>query len=317
MLHQRVSAETLGCARIWVFGIWLVSVSLTPFSDLARFPTEVLRYIGVLRLVPGAAWPLLLSPAGLWGLKLALLAGLALLVLGTPGYRPVAVATCAMLTFYQGLIRGFTYTNHGELPLLYAAWILAVFPANDALAVGRPRGAGRAPVLYRAPMQLTALVLLLCYGLVGVRRLVESAPGIFLDGTIVHYVSVRAAPGRGQFGDVGLAVLEHPALARLLTLGFAVIGVFEAVAPLCPLTRRLRIVWVPVIVAFHLGVWVLMGFLFLFNLLMIPVFLVEVERLVTRLPVGATRGPQRMRRPDAQPTAGVERGSTHPGRSGD
>jgi hypothetical protein len=283
MLHQRVSPETLGLARIWVFGIWLVSVLLTPFSDLARFPIEVLRPIGVLQLIPSAAWPVLLSHAGLIGLKMTLAGGLGLLVLGVPGYRTVALLTCAALTFHQGLIRGFTFTNHGELPLLYAAWVLALFPAADALALGRRPSSPRPPVTYRAAMQLAALVLLIGYSLVGVRRLVESAPGIFLDGTIVHYVAVRAAASRGTFGDLGLTALLHPGLARALTLGFPMVGVCEALAPLCLVSRWFRMVWVPVIVTFHLGVWVLMGFLFLFNLLMIPVFLADVDHLVTRL----------------------------------
>jgi hypothetical protein len=297
MLHQRVSPETLGCARIWVFGIWLVSVLLTPFSDLARFPVEILRPIGVLQLIPPFAWPALLSPAGVLGLKIALLAGVALLVLGLPGYRLTALLTCALLTFYQGLIRGFTFTNHGELPLLYTAWVLALFPAADALALGPRRGPARAPVIYSAAMQLCALVLLLCYSLVGVRRLVESAPGIFLDGTIIHYVAVRAAASRGTFGDLGLAVLQHPGLARAITLGFPVIGLCEALAPFCLVSRWFRLVWLPVMVAFHLGVWMLMGFLFLFNLLMIPVFLTEVDRLVARLPVGIRGRAARLRPP--------------------
>ena len=286
MLHQRVSPETLGCARIWVFGIWLVSASFTPFSDLARFPIETLRPIGVLQLIPSPVWPVLLSPAGVGGLKVALLAGLTFLVLGLPGYRPVALLTCAMLTLYQGLLRGLTYTNHGELPLLYATWVLALFPAADALALGRRRIAVRAPVMYSAPMQLIALVLLLGYSLVGIRRLEGSAPGIFLDGTIVHYVAARAAPGRGPFGDFGLVVLEQPAVARLFMLGFPVVGLFEALAPLCLVSSRFRMAWVPVMASFHLAVWVFMGFLFLFNLLMIPMFLTEADRFVSRLRIG-------------------------------
>lgn len=95
----------------------------------ARFPIETLRPIGVRKLVPNPAWPVLLSPAGVWALKVGLPVGLALLVLGLPGYRLVALLTCAMLTFYQGLLRGLTFTNHAELPLLYATWVLALFPA--------------------------------------------------------------------------------------------------------------------------------------------------------------------------------------------
>ena len=108
-------------------------------------------------------------------------------------------------------------------------------------------------MIYSAAMQLIALVLLICYGLVGIRRLVESTPGIVLDGTIVHYVAARAASGRGRFGDVGLSVLEHPWLARLFVLGFPVVGLFEALAPLCLVSRWFRMAWIPVIVGFHMG----------------------------------------------------------------
>jgi hypothetical protein len=242
MLHQRVSLETLACARIWVFGIWLASVLLTPFSDLARFPIEVLRPIAALQLIPNAARAVLLSPAGFVGLKLALVGGLALLVLGVPGYRPVALLTCcAALAFYQGLLRGFTFTNHGELPLRYAAWVLALFPAADTLAVA-PRPGSPRPVTCRAAMQLVALVLLVCDGLVGMQRLAESAPGILQGGTIVHYVAARAAASRGTFGDLGLTVLQHPGLARALTLGFPVVGLCETLAPLCLVSRWFRLV---------------------------------------------------------------------------
>lgn len=282
MLHERVSPRTLGCARVWVFGIWLVWVCLDPLPDLARYPAEILRPIGVLRLVPSVAWPLLLSPVGLWGLKLVLLAGLAALTLGLPGYRPIALVTCALLTLYQGLIRGLTFSNHGELALLYATWVLALFPAAGAMALRPRREPDAAPVMYSAPMQLIALILLTSYSLVGVRRLMESAPAIFLDDTIVRYVALRAAPGRGAFGDMGLAVLEHPWLALLLAVGFPVVSIFETLAPLCLFNRWFRYAWLLVVVLFHLGTWVLMGILFLFNLLMIPVFVTEVDRLLSR-----------------------------------
>ena len=46
----------------------------------------------------------------------------------------LAIFTCILLTFYQGLIRGYGYINHGELPILYAAYVLAVFPSAHALS---------------------------------------------------------------------------------------------------------------------------------------------------------------------------------------
>src|SRR5437660_907963 len=100
---------------------------------MADMPVDRIEPAGVLGLIPEAAWPWLWTSAALWTLKILLLIGLTLLVLGAPRYHAMAVAICLLLTLYQGMPRSFGFLNHAQLALLYAAYVLAAFPCSDAL----------------------------------------------------------------------------------------------------------------------------------------------------------------------------------------
>src|SRR3712207_2325391 len=119
MLHDRVSPQTLGLVRIWVFGLWLVQTLSFPLWQRAGAPN--FEPVGVLRLIPAAAWVVLDTTAVYKGVIAALLFFLAALVLGVGPYRWLAVVTCVLLTFSQGIARSFDYIGHNELVLLYAA----------------------------------------------------------------------------------------------------------------------------------------------------------------------------------------------------
>ena len=134
MLHENVSPQTLGFARIAVYGAWLWHIFKDPLDKVVEVPLAYFSPIGVLRLVPEPLWQLIYTADFLSALKLAMLVGLALLVTGIGPFRVLAVFTCIMLTLYQGLVRGFGFINHGELSMLYAAYVLAAFPSADAFS---------------------------------------------------------------------------------------------------------------------------------------------------------------------------------------
>src|SRR5205823_10496023 len=118
-----------------------------------------------------------------------------------------------------------------------------------------------------APMMVIAFMISLTYAFVGTRRLVASAPEIFLDGSIFRYVALCSAQG-GAFGhQSGLSPLEQPWPALLLQIGFPIITVLEGLTPLCLISRRFRWVWLVVMVPFHCVTWYLMKIFFLYNIL--------------------------------------------------
>ena len=275
-MNKKVSPQTLGFARIWVYALWFQRISIDPFSQLAELPIEILRPIGVMRYIPESLYGYICTAPVLGALKVVMLVGLALLILGVGPYRRIAICTCILLTVHQGLVR-FGEISHSELGMLYAAYVLAVFPAADALSLRRERVKCAPPVMYAAPMMVIAFMISLTYAFVGTRRLVARAPEIFLDGSILRYVALRSAEG-GTFGhQYGLLALEQPWLALLLQIGFPIITVLEGLTPLCLISRRFRWVWLIVMVLFHCLTPYLMNIFFLYNILLLLVFFIDID----------------------------------------
>jgi len=281
MLHERVSPRTLGLARMWVFGLWIHRLLTEPFPEVAAMPLAVFQPIGVLRLLPASLWPAVLTTPALEALRAILLAGLVLVALGVPGYRLLAPLVCLVGTFQQGLVRSFGYVSHGELGLVYAAWVLACFPAADALALRRRPQRYAAPVMYAAPMRIVAGVLAVLYAFVGIRRLAAGAPEVFVDGSILRWAVLRALQG-GVGEGYGDEIVAVPWLATLLVVGFPLVTVLEALAPLCLVSPRFRAAWLGVMVPFHLATRAVLQIFFRYNLLLLPLFFVEIERQIDR-----------------------------------
>lgn len=278
MLHEKVSPQTLGFARISVYGIWFWHVLKDPLGKVAEVPFEYFSPIGVLQIVPQPLWRLIYTTEFLSALKLTMLVGLALLLLGVGPFRCIAIFTCILLTFYQGLIRGFGYINHGELPMLYAAYVLAAFPSAHALSLRRGQADRAQPAMYSAPMMAVGLLLALTYTFVGARRLVEGGLEIFGNGTIIHMIALRSfEPGPSGSG-YGHLVLEHPWLALMLQVGFPIVTIFELLSPLCLFYGRFRWAWILVISAFHVATGLFMQIWFTANFLLILVFLTDIDR---------------------------------------
>lgn len=280
MLHEKVSPQTLGFARIAVYGIWFWHVLKDPVSKVAEVPFESFSPIGILQLVPQPLWRLIYTTEFLSALKLTMLVGLALLVLGFGPFRCMAIFTCILVTIYQGVIRGFGYINHGELPMLYAAYVLAAFPSAHALSL-RPGHVDRVhQVMYRAPMMAVGLLLAFTYTFVGARRLAEGGLEIFGNGTIIHMIALRSfEPGPSGTG-YGYLVLEYPWLALMLQVGFPIVTIFELLSPLGLFYRGFRWAWILIITAFHVATGLFMQIWFTANFLLILVFLTDVDRLL-------------------------------------
>ena len=290
MLHENVSPHTLGFARLAVYGTWFWHIVKDPLANVVDVPIEYFSPIGVLRLVPEPLWQLLYTADFLSALKLAMLVCLALLVLGVGPFRCIAICTCILLTFYQGVVRGFGFINHGELSILYAAYVLAVFPSVDALSLRRGKVDYAQPIMYKAPMIAVAFLLCLAYMFVGAQRLFKGGLEIFTNGTIIHMVALRSfGPGPSGSG-FGHLVLEHPWLAFMLQVGFPIVTVFELLSPLCLFYRHFRWAWLPVMLSFHLATGLFMQIWFTANFLLIFVFLTNIDRLL------AAWLPQRRRR---------------------
>lgn len=271
MLHRNGSPTALGLARITVFSIWLFSIAVTPVMLYSVLPESLFTPVGVFRFLPPELFHFALNESFLMGLKAALMALCGLLVLGVRPFTPLAVGTCALLLFYDFLMKGFNgYVNHAQLGILYGALVLAVFPAADGLSVMGPSKRPAPRAHYAAPMFVVALLLAFAYSFIGTHRVVQNGLGIFTGDAIVTLLAVRSL----EFSATGFGTLPLtlPALAPFLKLGYFITTLFEVLAPLALIYRRFRRLWLAVIIPFHLMTLLTMNIFFWENILLILVF---------------------------------------------
>ncbi len=290
MIHQQVSAHTLGVVRYWVFGIWFLKIAIDPFQLLAELPHSIFEpYRVVMRFIPTAAWSLILEKGVLFRFKFLLLTFVGLSMFGLRPYRLIVTVTVVLLTFHQGVVRGFGHINHSEFPLLYASYVLALFPAADGFVWPKRQKNLKSPAVYSAALLLMTILMLLTYTTTAAFRLAHGGTKIFLGNTIKHHLSYHAFRPSYHGFDFGKHVLTFPSLALLAKLSFPIITCFELLAPLCLICRCFRHVWLVVMTAFHLATFFLMNIFFWANLLLFPVLLTDIAHFISTFPLKNTR----------------------------
>lgn len=279
MLNERVSPQTLGVARVLIFGLWIVNVWSVHLEDYIELPREILGRYGLLRLIPDVLWQAMWTPAFLLGFKAVLLGCLVWLVLGLGRYTAVAVVTCVLLILFDGMAKSPGHLNHAKFVILFGAWILAMFPANDAVALRPRRGPPAAPVLYAAPMVAVAVLLLLCYGFVGGYRIGGAGFDVFASDALKRWFLHRSLEANATGFELGRWIVEHPPLMLFAKLGFAVVGTMELLSPLCLFSTRFRWLWIAIMAPFHVASLFTLNIFFWENILIILFFLTDCDRV--------------------------------------
>ena len=283
MLHENATARHLALLRIWVFGMWIGDLLKDPSSDLAEIPLAYYQPVGILQWLPMRFWEAALSEPLLqiwWG---ALAVLLLLSGAGVPYYRGVALVTCVLLTFYQGVIFGFTSVSHAPIAALYIAWILAVFPSADAFSLRRSPKPWPSNTVYQTAILTATILLLVTYMFVGVRRVVDGGTDIFLDGSILRFLARNAVGPDHLPQRLGLRVLEYPGLSTIFEVGFVIVTFFEIFSLLCLSSNWFRRSWLAVMLPFHVLSWPLLQLLFVHNILLICVLLIDLDGIAERL----------------------------------
>lgn len=278
MIHESANLRTLGCLRVCVFSIWLLTIAFTQFEEFAELPKEIFQPIGLVHLIPSQALDWLMRPATLAAFKWFLLAGLFLCAIGTRPYRVIAIFTLVLLTIEQGLARGFGHVNHASIPLLLIAWVHAVIGTKP----GTHRTGKSHPWFHpeaAATIQTMTFLLLLTYVFTGVHRLANSGPEVFLNGSMERYLCFLAVSSPYAGMRYEHLLLESPVLLNLLNIGFFAVTIVEALSLYCLSSRRFRIVWLTVMVPFHFMTLIFMNIFFWQNLLLFPLLLCDLSKL--------------------------------------
>jgi hypothetical protein len=256
-------AERLAAVRILVggFALLYLGVRIPHIASYLSFPARQFQPVGPLaaldRPPPGAAVIALLPLAWMATLGFAL------------GWRYRITGPLAAVL----LLFTFTYANswgqifHTENALVLTVLVLAVTRAADASSLdarGKPTPAPHAR--YGWPLRLLCLMVVASYFLAGIAKLRWGGPG-WLGGTVLRDTiaadSLRKILLGSAHSPIAEALLGQAWMFRALAVLTLVV---ELGAPLALLHRRVAAVWVLAVIAFHLGVLVLMTIVFPFPL---------------------------------------------------
>jgi len=283
------SAAALGVVRIGVYATCLLMLLRSDLPMVAPLPFEWFAPWGPLLLVPDAALRIMLTPAALWIIHLSTCGLCAMLMLGARPFKTLAWILVLLVIVHECLAKGCNgYANHAQLGLVYAMMVLALFPCADALSI-RPRRVVPS-VLHAAPMTLVPFVLGLTYMAIALRRITHGGAAIYLDETIVTYVTARSLEYSAFGFDIGLIVHEWLLLRAKMKFGFVMTTIAELAAPFVILFGwRLRLAWLAIIVPFHFLSLLTMNIFFWENVILVMLFCtglphwIAMRRLADRL----------------------------------
>jgi predicted DCC family thiol-disulfide oxidoreductase YuxK len=217
-----------------------------------------------------------------------LLVCLACAVLGLRPYRLWAIASVGLLLVFDMVYKGYAfYFWHGQFALIYCAGLLAIAPCADAygLALRRERSEST-ETAYRVVPLLIGVALTACYALLGIRRIVEGGAAIYLDNSMLDFTAVRSFEPTFFTFQMGLWPLYSPTLAFSLKVGFAIVTIFEALAPLAVISSRFRFIWLGVMVLFHVSALLTMNIWFWENILLLLLFFTPFAYRLGQTPRG-------------------------------
>lgn len=279
-MAERVIAPTqaayaLAFCRIVVFALcawdlWMVG---SP-ARLAELPREWFVEQGVLRLLPDAFYAYAFGSDFLDGVRWTALGLAGAAILGLRPYPLFAASFCALYLLLRGLAAGFGgFIGHDWLAMTFCSWVLATFPAADALALQRLRRPRR-DELYVAPIMAMGVVFCTCYFLLGFRRFARNGFDIFLGDALPTYIAIAALKNGAYDGyEYGALVLTSPQAAVVMKAGFFVVTLMEILAPVCMFSTRFRWPWLGVMIPFHFATLFMMNIFFDDNLVLMLLLL--------------------------------------------
>ncbi len=267
ILNQNATERHLAVVGYGLFGMWIIRLIFDPLERLDELPLSVFHPPAPVLFFPESWREFLMSAQTLLIFRLVTIG-----VLGLAAFRVCFLATgvlsCVALTVYQSIVRGYGHINHAEIVPLLGIYILTAFACADKVErTKRPS----------YPIVAIILMLSLSYMFVGVHRLGNGGLAIFFTNGIDRSAvlnSMRVSWFQFGMGDL---LLESRFVRLGLRMGFIAVTLVEILAPMCLVSRRFRIVFLIIIVPFHVMTILTMHIAFFENLVLLGL-LIEFPR---------------------------------------
>ncbi|HSB29543.1 MAG TPA: HTTM domain-containing protein [Pyrinomonadaceae bacterium] len=266
------SALSLGIVRSIVSGTFLIGTIATSFSALGQLPVTILRPTGLMKLLPWSFYDRLLTPAGMYTLKTAMLLSLGL---STFGFLTSLSSKCSLLLviFYQGLVRSFAHYNHDEMLAVYYLVVLAFTPCGDSFSIDhwlRRKNPNQPLFAYGFPVFLMQMLMAWVYFSSALVKL-RVAGWKYLSEDNFPVLAIFHSLGNLHDTSFRLA-FWLPQIRGVLPYVIALVLLWELLFPLAVVWRRIRWLMLGFGILFHLATLFFMNIFFPYQLTMYLVF---------------------------------------------
>lgn len=289
-MFGNISEKHLGVLRFTVFGLWFVIILFSPITSYAYLPDEIFKPLGIYRLFFWAfdtpLREILFSSTFLLFLKGALLTGTLLCAIGARPFRAIAVPTIILLFTADMITKGFNgFINHAELGLLYSSLVLVLFPAADGFSISKDQNknfSDETKHKYILPVFIISVTICLAYSFVGVHRVLFGGFEQFFNNALNMHLIINSLNYTKYGMDWGLIITGSKPLLIIFKTGFLIITLFEIATPLILLNRKFRLIWLTVMIPFHLFSLLTMKIFFWENSVLLLVLFVVVGEFMQK-----------------------------------
>lgn len=282
MLQENASSRTLALLRITVFGSWFVIVLFFSPSAYSILPVTIFEPWGFQRIFnvfPPVVTEIILSGEFLIILKVLLMAGCLMCMIGVRPFQRYAIATFILIFFLDLVMRGFNgYINHAQSGIYLASLFLVFSPASDAFSVFRHKKVSIKKD-YSFAVILTGISLTMAYSFIGINRLYSGGFEIFTNDALVTYI-IRNSLNYSMYGfEYGITLISFDYVVILFKAGFFIVTIMEIISPFIFFNRYLRYTWLSVIIPFHFISLFTMNIFFWENILLILVLFIDWDKI--------------------------------------
>ncbi len=241
----------LASLRIGLGAILGIRMARGLYLDLAGQPAGLFRPLSFMRVLPS------MPPRGaVVALQAAGIAAAALAVLGVRARASLPVAwACALVL--NGMTTSVGKVVHNDVLTLIALLPLLAAPTSDAWSVDgflrRRRGLPSPPavsVRYGWPVRTAMVAVAGAYFFIGLNKLIYSGPA-WVTGDNLRFVLYAASDAQRVPNGAGLFVADRPLLAHAVA---AVTLLLEVTFPVVLFRPKLRWLYLPGVIALHLGI---------------------------------------------------------------
>ena len=265
-------AATLGFVRAAVCGFILCEILRISFSDLGQLPVTLLRPTGAMKLLPWRVYDLLLTPAGMFGLKCVMVVSLGAATIGWFTSWATKFST-VLFVFFEGILRSFGHFNHDEMPAVYILVVLAFAPCGDNFSLDNLRNQKRlhwSALVYGYPILLMRILLAWSYFSSALIKL-RVAGLTYLSPDNLPALAIEHSLDNLHDTQYKLA-FSIPQASKYSPLFVGLVLAWELLFPLAIFFRRARYIILIIGIGFHVATMFLMNIIFPYHVAMYVVF---------------------------------------------